>query len=202
MSWRRPVLAAAGSGGGGTLAARFRKLKAGLAELAQNYDVVLLDPPPALGTISLAVMQAANALLVPLAATTPDFCSTVQFLSMMSQVITQLQAAGIRVEYDFCRLLCSKFDANDPSHTMLQRIMAQTFGPALLPVPILESAEISHAALRMMTIYELERPIGTPKTHKRCRTNIDEALGQIEQLIRHRWGRGDTERTPALEIAG
>ena len=56
----------------------------------------LLDPPPALGTISLAVMQAANALLVPLAATTPDFCSTVQFLSMMDQVLQQLGQCGHR----------------------------------------------------------------------------------------------------------
>lgn len=194
-------LAAAGSGGGGTLASRFRKLKQGLNELAQNYDVVLLDPPPALGTISLAVMQAANALLVPLAATTPDFCSTVQFLSMMSQVINQLQEAGIQVEYDFCRLICSKFNSNDPSHAMIQRIMEQAFGPALLPIPILESAEISHAALRMMTVYELEKPVGTPKTHKRCRNNIDEAMGQIEKLIRLRWGRVDNEKGAALAAA-
>lgn len=194
-------LAAAGSGGGGTLASRFRKLKQGLNELAQDYDVVLLDPPPALGTISLAVMQAANALLVPLAATTPDFCSTVQFLSMMSQVITQLQEAGIQVEYDFCRLICSKFNSNDPSHAMIQRIMEQSFGPALLPIPILESAEISHAALRMMTVYELEKPVGTPKTHKRCRSNIDEAMGQIEKLVRLRWGRVDNEKGAALAAA-
>jgi chromosome partitioning protein len=181
-------LAASGSDGG-TLATRFRKLKQGLADLARDYDIVLLDPPPALGTISLAVMQAANALLVPLAATTPDFCSTVQFLSMMEQVIGQLRASGIAVDYDFCRLICSKFDSNDPSHAMLQQIMEQAFGPALLPVPILESAEISHAALRMMTVYELERPIGTPRTHKRCRSNLDEALGQVEQLVRRSWGR-------------
>ncbi len=191
-------LAAAGSGGGGTLAARFRKLRAGLADLAQSYDVVLLDPPPALGTISLAVMQAANALLVPLAATTPDFCSTVQFLSMMDQVIKQLTHAGINVEYDFCRLICSKFNANDPSHAMVQQVMEQAFGPALLPVPILESAEISHAALRMMSIYELEKPIGTPKTHKRCRTNLDEAMSQIEQLIRRRWGRATPDASRLL----
>ena len=60
-----------------------------------------------------------------------------------------------------------------------------------LPVPILESAEISHAALRMMTVYELEKPIGTPRTHKRCRANLDEALGQVEQLVRNGWGRVD-----------
>ena len=184
-------LAAAGADGQSVLAARFRKLKQGLMDLARDYDVVILDPPPALGTISLAVMQAANALLVPLAATTPDFCSTVQFLSMMDQVLEQLIEAGIAVDYQFVRLICSKFDANDPSHDMVRAIMEQSFGPSLLPVPILESAEISHAALRMMTVYELEKPIGTPRTHKRCRANLDEALGQVEQLVRNGWGRVD-----------
>lgn len=190
-------LAAAGSDGGSVLAARFRKLKRGLSDLARDYDIVLLDPPPALGTISLAVMQAANALLVPLAATTPDFCSTVQFLSMMDQVLHQLTGAGIEVDYQFVRLICSKFDGNDPSHAMVRAIMEQSFGPALLPVPILESAEISHAAMRMMTVYELERPIGTPKTHKRSRANLDEALRQVEQLVRQSWGRVE----PASEEA-
>ena len=185
-------LAAAGADGQSVLATRFRKLKQGLTDISRNYDVVILDPPPALGTISLAVMQAANALLVPLAATTPDFCSTVQFLSMMDQVLEQLTEAGIAVDYQFVRLLCSKFDANDPSHDMVRAIMEQSFGPALLPVPILESAEISHAAMRMMTIYELEKPIGTARTHKRCRANLDEALGQVEQLVRSTWGRVDT----------
>ena len=184
-------LAAAGADGQSVLAARFRKLKQGLMDLARDYDVVILDPPPALGTISLAVMQAANALLVPLAATTPDFCSTVQFLSMMDQVLEQLIEAGIAVDYQFVRLICSKFDANDPSHDMVRAIMEQSFGPSLLPVPILESAQISHAALRMMTVYELEKPIGTPRTHKRCRANLDEALGQVEQLVRNGWGRVD-----------
>jgi chromosome partitioning protein len=181
-------LAAAEADGGSALASRFRKLKQGLQDLARGYDVVLLDPAPALGKISLAVMQAANALLVPLAATTPDFCSTVQFLSMMDQVAGQLIRAGISVEYDFVRLLCSKFDSNDPSHAMVRQIMEQSFGPALLPIPILESTEISHAAIRMMTVYELERPIGTPKTHKRSRSNLDQAMGQIEALVRRSWG--------------
>ena len=190
-------LAAAGSDGGSVLAARFRKLKRGLSDLARDYDIVLLDPPPALGTISLAVMQAANALLVPLAATTPDFCSTVQFLSMMDQVLHQLTGAGIEVDYQFVRLICSKFDGNDPSHAMVRAIMEQSFGPALLPVPILESAEISHAAMRMMTVYELEKPIGTPKTHKRSRANLDEALRQVEQLVGQSWGRVE----PASEEA-
>ncbi|MGC4030120.1 MAG: hypothetical protein QM754_00010 [Tepidisphaeraceae bacterium] len=52
--------------------------------------------------------------------------------------------------------------------------------------------------MRMMTIYELDKPIGTPKTHKRCRSNIDEAMGQIEQLIRRSWGRVASEPADLL----
>ncbi|KAJ8134502.1 hypothetical protein OY671_012285, partial [Metschnikowia pulcherrima] len=105
--------AAGGADGQSVLAARFRRSKAGSMDLARDYDVVILDPPPASGTISLAVMQAANASSVPLAATTPDFCSTVQFSSMMDQVIAQLVSAGITVDYNFVRSICSKFDSND-----------------------------------------------------------------------------------------
>jgi chromosome partitioning protein len=157
--------------------------------------VVILDPPPALGTISLAVMQAANALIVPLAATTPDFCSTVQFLSMMDQVLAQLEQAGISVDYGFVRLLCSRHDTSNPSESMVIRIMEEAFGASLLPVAVLDSAEISHASLRMMTVFELNRPIGTARTHKRCKQNLEEALGQVEQLLRRGWHRAH----PALE---
>lgn len=182
-------LAASGSDGARVLIERFRALRHGLSDLSKNYDVIILDPPPALGTISLAVMQAANSLLVPLTPTLPDYASTVQFLSMMSQVLEQLQSAGIEVSYDFFRLICSRVDPGDPSQAQVSRVMEQTFGPNLLPVSILDSAEIAHAALRMMTVYELDKPIGTPRTHKRCKANLDESLGQVEQLIRRRWGK-------------
>jgi chromosome partitioning protein len=182
-------LAAAGATGESVISARFRKLRQGLQKAAEDYDVVILDPPPALGTISLAVMQAATSILVPLAATTPDFCSTVQFLSMMSQVLAQLREVGFETNYDFVRLICSRHDVNDPSQTMVLKVMEEAFGANLLPNAVLDSAEISHAALRMMTVYELERPIGTARTHKRCRSNMDDVMAQVEHLIRRPWNR-------------
>ena len=42
------------------------RLGDGIASIGDHFDVVILDPPPALGTISLSVMRAANALLVPI----------------------------------------------------------------------------------------------------------------------------------------
>ena len=182
-------LAASGAGGESVISSRFRKLRSGLTAIGSKYDIIILDPPPALGTISLAVMQAATSLLIPLAATTPDFCSTVQFLSMMDQVLKQLAEFGFETKYDFVRLLCSRHDVNDPSQNMVLKIMEEAFGGSLLPEAVLDSAEISHAALRMMSVYELERPIGTARTHKRCRINMDEVMAQVENLIRRPWDR-------------
>jgi len=53
----------------------------------------------------------------------------------------------------------------------------------------------------MMTVYELDKPIGTPKTHKRCRSNLDEAMSQIEQLVRRRWGRAAPDASKLLQVA-
>ena len=52
------------------------RLRRGVESMAERYDVVLLDPPPALGMISLAVLRAANALLIPTPPSTVDFAST------------------------------------------------------------------------------------------------------------------------------
>jgi chromosome partitioning protein len=72
---------------------------------------------------------------------------------------------------------------------MVLKVMEEAFGATLLPNAVLDSAEISHAALRMMTVYELEKPIGTARTHKRCRGNLDEVMAQVEHLIRRPWHR-------------
>jgi chromosome partitioning protein len=126
---------------------------------------------------------------------------------MMSQVLGQLAEFGIETHYDFVRLVCSRHDVNDPAQMMVLSIMEDAFGPALLPNRVLDSAEISHAALRMMSVYELEKPIGTAKTHKRCRSNLDEVMAQIEHLIRRPWHRakpsfeGDLADLPEKDVA-
>jgi chromosome partitioning protein len=180
-------LAAVTSSGENILASRFHMLREGLQTLSRNYDVILLDPPPALGTVSLTVMQAATSLLIPLTPSMPDFASTVQFLNKLIDIVGQMEAGGIHVRYDFVRMVCSRHNTNDPSQAGILSLMDQTFGSYMLPLKILESSEVGNAALRMMSIYELEEPIGTPRTYKRCRENMDVVLDQVEDLIRSKW---------------
>ena len=68
----------------------FSELKFGIQTVADAYDVILIDSPRRLGMISINVLMAADALLVPSAARMFDFSSTVQFFRMLHAYIGQL----------------------------------------------------------------------------------------------------------------
>src|SRR3546814_9080763 len=67
------------------------RLAQGIASVSDLYDVVILDPPPALGAISLSVLRAANVLIVPVPPTVMDFSSTAAFLAMLADTIEELK---------------------------------------------------------------------------------------------------------------
>src|SRR3546814_14885837 len=69
---------------------------------------MILDPPPALGAISLSVLRAANALVVPVPPTVMDFSSTAAFLAMLDETIQELQAVDLAPQLSFLRFLASK----------------------------------------------------------------------------------------------
>lgn len=75
--------------------ALLNRLAEGIASIDDHFDVVILDPPPALGTISLSVMRAANALLVPIPPTVIDFTSTISFFAMLHETMGALEERGL-----------------------------------------------------------------------------------------------------------
>ncbi len=185
-------LATSSGSGSSILKDRLSQLRDGIEQIGRNYDIVIMDPPPALGTISIAVMRAANCLLVPLAATMPDYTSTSKFLDMLSVVAEDLENAQVPMQMDFVNVICSKFNTNDKSQQgMFTKVLKSGFGAELLSTPVLESAEISHALSRWKSVYELSKPIGATQTYKRCRENLDEAFGNVEKEILMSWAIED-----------
>ena len=162
------------------------RLRAGVENLAADYDVVLLDPPPALGMISLAVLRAANALLIPTPPSTVDFASTSHFLSMVVEVLEVLEDHGLGPRgYHFLRVVATKVDEGKSAHTQIREMMQAVFGADMLAASLLDSAEIDNANVQLRTVYELGG-VAT-KTHERCRNNLDRLNGEIELLIRKAW---------------
>ncbi|HUO12199.1 MAG TPA: AAA family ATPase [Caulobacteraceae bacterium] len=162
----------------------FDRLRHGVEDLSRHYDVILLDPPPALGMISLAVLRAANALLIPTPPSTVDFASTAHFLRMVVETIEVLDdRLGARA-FHFVKVVATKVDENKSAHVQIREMMQSVFGAEMLRASLLDSAEIDNANVQLRTVYEIS---SGSKTHERCRNNLDLLNDEVELLIRRCW---------------
>jgi len=162
----------------------FDRLRRGVEDLAHDYDVILLDPPPALGMISLAVLRAANALLIPTPPSTVDFASTSHFLRMIVETLEVLDPRLGARGFHFVRVVATKVDENKSAHVQIRQMMQSVFGAEMLSASLLDSAEIDNANVQLRTVYEI---VAGSKTHERCRNNLDRLNDEIELLIRKAW---------------
>jgi chromosome partitioning protein len=163
------------------------RLMEGIASIGDHFDVVILDPPPALGTISLSVMRAANALLVPIPPTVIDFTSTTSFLAMLHETMQTLEERQLPIELRWLRLLITRADEQKSMQRELLGLMRGLFGDLLLRTVLKDSAEIDNASARLMTVYELEHPVTSRETYQRCMTYLNAVNAEIETQIRLTW---------------
>ena len=99
--------------------------------MVEDYDVVIMDPPPALGMVSMAVLQAANAMVIPVPPSVIDFSSTVSFLDMARTTMEQLESAGGRGRpaYNFIRMVGSRVDESKSVQSELLQMMRSVLRP-------------------------------------------------------------------------
>jgi chromosome partitioning protein len=172
------------------------RLAEGIASIAEHFDVIILDPPPALGTISLSVMRAANALLVPIPPTVVDFTSTTAFLAMLYETMAALEERGLPVDLRWMRMVATRADEQKSMQRELLGLMRNLFGERLLRTVLKDSAEIDNASARLMTVYELENPVTSRETYQRCVTYLNGVNAEVETQIRLTWP-SHTERLRA-----
>lgn len=163
------------------------RLARGVHQAAEEYDVVLLDPPPALGMVSISVLAACNALLVPVPPVLVDFSSTAQFLGMLKEVTDLLARQGLLRQYSWVRALVTKATDAKSAHVRVEEMIRAVFAGEVLRATMRDSAEIDNAMSSLMSVYELEGPMTSRETHMRCRNILDAVNGEIETLIRSSW---------------
>jgi chromosome partitioning protein len=163
------------------------RLSTGIASVAERYDAVVIDPPPALGAISLSVLRAANSLVVPVPPTVMDFSSTAAFMAMLDETMEVLEGHGMAPELNFLRFVASKVDDGKSMQKELLSLMQQLYGLSLVRTPLKDSAEIDNATARLMTVYELDGPMTSRSVRERCLTYLDGVNSEIEIDIRSMW---------------
>jgi chromosome partitioning protein len=153
---------------------------------SSDYDVIILDPPPALGMVSLSVLYAANALIIPMPTSTVDFASMAAFFCMLTETMAVLEDKGMLPDYGFVNVLLSKVDSSS-GHGEMAELVRSVFGNVVLSTEIKSSAEFHNASARLQSVYDLAR---TPTNHgvrQRCLTQLNNSCSEIERSIRTLW---------------
>ncbi len=158
-------------------------------DVVDDYDVVIMDPPPALGMVSMAVLQAANAMVIPVPPSVIDFASTVSFIDMARTTMRQLEKLAGRVKpaYNFIRLVGSRVDESKSMQSEILTMMRQVFGGSMISSVLRTSAEIDNASSRMKTVFELDRPVTSHEVHNRCVKYLNEVCLDIEKDVLRTW---------------
>jgi len=174
------------------------RLRSGIDSIRDQFDVILLDPPPALGMLSLSVLRAADALVIPAPPNNIDFGSTAHFLKMMGATLHELAEAGGARDYAFLKILGTKMNDNKSAHVAIKRMMEAVFPMDMMQSVLKDSAEIDNASANLSTVYETTGPGTRTETYKRCRAYLDAVNREIEILIRKTW----PSHHPALRKEG
>lgn len=164
-----------------------RKLREGIQDLRDDYDIVVIDPPPSLGMLSLSVMHAANALIIPMPAAIPDVFSTKAYTTMLVQTVDSLQKYGYPIDYHFVRLLVTRLDENSEAQSSLVSILPDLLGSGILRNSVRKTAALDRATAKGRTLYEVSGDDVTRTVLNRGVKYFNQANEEILTLVRQCW---------------
>ena len=166
--------------------------------LLDQYDIVFLDTPPALGYLTINSLAAADILLVPLGASFLEFDSTGRFFDMLHATFasiedgenSQRRALGldeIKFEWDVVRAVITRFDASQ--QTDLANVIQAYFGDFMTAYRQEYTALVGQAGEQVNGIYEADYRDFNRDTYLRGRETFDRTYAEFKQLLIGAWWR-------------
>lgn len=167
----------------------FQRVGAALAEVQDDYDIVVIDCPPQLGYLTLGAVCAATALLITIHPQMVDVASMSQFLLMASDLMAVVRKAGGSLDHDFIRYVITRHEPHDGPQSQIVALLRNLFGDEVLAASVWKSTAIADAGLTRQSLYELERGAVGRATYDRAIESLDAVHNEILGLVNQAWGR-------------
>ncbi|MBY6006617.1 AAA family ATPase [Salipiger bermudensis] len=166
--------------------------------LLDEYDIIFLDTPPALGYLTINGLAAADILLVPLGASFLEFDSTGRFFDMLHSTFGSIEEAEnlaaralgreeLNFEWDAVRAVVTRYDGTQQAE--LAALMQAYLGEVLSPHRQGFTALIGQAGEQVQGIYEADYRDFNRETYVRGRETFDATYAAFKQLLVGAWRR-------------
>ncbi|EOY5692356.1 plasmid-partitioning protein SopA [Salmonella enterica subsp. enterica] len=165
-------------------------LRAAIESVWDSYDVVVIDSAPNLGVGTINVVCAADVIVVPTPAELYDYVSTLQFFTMLRDLLDGIDLNGFEPDV---RLLITRYSnaVGSQSAWMDQRIR-EAWGPIVLREMVKMTDEVGKGQVRMRTVFEqAANQRSTPNAWRNAVAIWEPVCREIyETLIKPRWETG------------
>jgi len=164
----------------------------GVRPLIEDYDVVIVDTPPALSYLTINALIAADAILMPCPPEGLDFASSTQFWSLFSDVGSNLPGLKEKKRYDFVKVIMTKARTTDTSRAV-QGWLRMAYSDHVLPYIIPESKIQQDASAMLSTIYDLPKSEVRNSTYARLREPLDQLAEYLDDQLIAAWAKEPTQ---------
>lgn len=165
----------------------FRRVGAAIEQVADDYDVVVIDCPPQLGYLTMGALNAATAMLVTIHPQMVDVASMNQFLLMTSDVMSVIEDAGGSLDYDFLRYVVTRHDPRDVPELEIVGLLRNLFANDVLQATAWKSTAIANAGLTKQSLYELPRGAFGRTVYDRALESVNAVNAEVIGLIKGIW---------------
>lgn len=176
----------------GQLGPPLLRLRAALQQLADRYDSVVIDTPPALGMLSLNAIAAANLLVIPIEPHMYSLGSSVQYFRILRDVIRRYRDS---IAVQRIIMLLTRVDEQSPETQGVIKLLTSAYGGMCLSNHMPLTRELQRAATDHMGLYEIESPRGSRETFYRAAQQMDRVNAEILGQLRSLW----EQQAPGLE---
>jgi len=165
-----------------------------LNQVEDDYDIIIIDTPPATNMATFNAYFAATGIVVPVSPEAHDLKATAGYFEFLPTLVSTLQNYG-HPGYEFMRVLLTNYSNNSVGAQENRSELTRMVGSAKYEAGIVESEAIRKLANDDLSVFDVSQSQypRTKQTFLSCKTNLMAVIDALMNDIFAVWKKQESE---------